>query len=115
MTKKTDVKVEEDEAFKLTAGKRQPLNFEKAQLMFMNSMWKSQFEKMQSKDVRVALLGAGQSFGEEELINDNEFRQSKATVKSLVADLLFISLEVNRIFLLKITHEPPLEIRGKCL
>lgn len=101
MTKKTDIKVEEDEAFKLTAAKRQPLNFEKAQLMFVNSMWKSQFEKMQSKDVRVALLGAGQSFGEEELITDNEFRQSKATVKSQVADLLVISLEVKKIFYLK--------------
>ena len=114
MTKKTDIKVEEDEAFKLTAGKRHPLNFEKAQLMFVNSMWKSQFEKMQTKDVRVALLGAGQSFGEEELVTDNEFRQSKATVKSQLADLLVISLEVNLLFFeTLLTH--PIEIHRKCL
>jgi len=95
LTKKTDVKIEEDEVFKLTAKKRQPFNFDKAQYMMVNSVWKNQYEKMQSQDIRVALLGAGQNFGEEELIGDSEIRFSKAKVKSQTADLLVISLEVK--------------------
>jgi len=49
----------------------------------------------------MAILGAGQGFGEDEVVNKSPVRRSKAVVKSLNAEVLILPIEVLNCVILK--------------
>ncbi len=58
---------------------------EKRKMMRMNSIWDKKRKQDKKRYVRVALLGPGQIFGEEEVTNENDYRQNRAVVASYSA------------------------------
>jgi hypothetical protein len=59
-------------------------------MLKMNSTWKTKYKHGHTQQIRVALIGANQSFGEEEILNRKKKRQSRAIVKSSFAEIILI-------------------------
>lgn len=58
----------------------------------MNSIWEKKRNQEKKRYVRVALLGPGQIFGEEELCQELDFRKNRAIVASYSAELIRIPM-----------------------
>jgi hypothetical protein len=57
----------------------------------MNTIWKDQYSKAKSRQVRVALLGPQQSFGDEDFVQLASKRSTKAVIKSQTAEIIVVS------------------------
>jgi len=69
----------------------QVMTLQKAQLVHMNAIWKDQYSKAKARQVRVALLGPQQSFGDEDFVQLASKRSTKAVVKSQNAEIIVVS------------------------
>jgi len=64
-------------------------------LLNMNTVWRKKYKKLMTDYIRCAILGANQTFGEEEIINKQPRRHFRAVVKSSSVDLLMIPTKVR--------------------
>lgn len=71
------------------------MTLQKAQLVHMNTIWKDQYSKAKSRQVRVALLGPQQSFGDEDFVLLANKRSTKAVIKSQTAEVIVVSFLVT--------------------
>lgn len=63
-------------------------------MLSVNSAWKRKFNQKHTQQVKVALINASQTFGEEEFAQKKPTRQFRAVVKSSSAELLYVSFTV---------------------
>ena len=73
---------------------RGTLNFDRINMLSVNSAWKRKFNQKHTQQVKVALISANQTFGEEEFAQNKPTRQFRAIVKSSSAELLYVSFTV---------------------
>ena len=94
MTKEKRLDISDEEVFDKRSVAKQNADIDRCKLSILNPIWKKRFSSAKKFKVKDALLGVGQSFGEEEVIQKEPIRRSKVVVKSLVAEVLVIPVEV---------------------
>ena len=71
------------------------LNFDRMNMLDVNSAWKRKFVKKHTQQIKIALINTNQTFGEEEFVEKKPTRQFRAIVKSSSAELLYVSFTVK--------------------
>ena len=94
MTKEKRLDISDEEVFDKRSVAKQNTDIDRCRLSILNPIWKKRFSTAKKLKVKDALLGVGQCFGEEEVIQKETIRKSKVVVKSLVAEVLIIPVEV---------------------
>jgi len=82
--------IRDDDVENTVDRKKMDIMIEKNRMMHMNALWKKQHEQSKRRYVNVALLGPRQSFGDEEIINNQPTRHNRAVVKSYSAEIFII-------------------------
>ena len=93
MIKEAELDFGKDQNF-LNHQRGSSLDKDKLIMLKMNSTWKTQYKHGHTQQIKIAIIGANQSFGEEEIVNRKKKRQSKAIVKSSFAEIIAIPLSV---------------------
>lgn len=95
MMKEKRLDISDEEVFDKRSVAKQNTDIDRCRLAILNPIWKKRFSTAKKLKVKDALLGVGQCFGEEEVIQKETARRSKVVVKSLVAEVLIIPVEVR--------------------
>lgn len=97
VTKETKVKKNEEEQPYFVKNNKTNNNpdADKEKLVEMNAIWRNQHHQAQKQNIKMALLGANQSIGEEELFTNSDVRKSKAVVKTSTIELFSVTAAVD--------------------
>jgi len=93
MTKEKRLNIADEEVFDKRSVEKQNVDIDRCRLSILNPIWKKRFSTAKKLKVKDALLGVGQNFGEDEVIQKETVRKSRVVVKSLAAEVLVIPLE----------------------
>jgi len=95
VTKEANVKKSEEEAYFVKNNKtNNNPDADKEKLVEMNAIWRNQHNQAKKQTLKMALLGANQSIGEEEIFTNSEVRKSKAVVKTSTVELFSVTAAI---------------------